>query len=376
VKDVETGQLRQGKAVSCGCVPPEFADSDFMSKTDLFISRAVAAHGDKYDYSLVEFKHSQEDVHIVCRTHGVFSQKPWNHFLGRGCPSCSKVERVGKNTYVFREELLCSKHNKLYPVVTGCAECREVLSQKNLKVFLEKAKQVHSDKYDYSKVSFTLMSDRVTIICPDHGEFEQSVSTHLQGTNCAPCAYKLLTKTTEEFIKQAQGRHGNKYDYSETDYVYCYDKVKITCPSHGPFYQKPSSHLNGQGCVRCAGESRASKQHWNYIKRCELNPELAKSPGTLYLLRMVCGEEQFLKIGISSDFIKRVGRYREEGISFTTVSTVHSTCLQVAFWEADTLKRVRENGFKYIPSVDFKGWTECASLEAEEYILGIFEEFI
>jgi hypothetical protein len=374
VKDIESGQLRQGKTKSCGCVPPDFADSNFMSKTDLFLSRAVEAHGDKYDYSLVDFQHSQEDVHIVCSIHGVFSQKPWNHLLGSGCPSCSRVERIGKSTYTFKEELMCGKHQVLYPVATGCADCRKALSEKNLAEFLEKASGIHGNKYDYSKVKFTLMTDRVTIICPEHGEFEQTVSLHLQGNNCTPCAYKLLTKTTEEFILQAKEKHGDFYDYSETDYVYCYDKVKITCPNHGKFYQKPSAHLNGQRCTKCAGESRALKQHWNYIKRCELNPELSESDGTLYLLEMTHKDEIFLKIGISSEFTKRAGHYREYGISFEILSRVESTAIQTAIWERDILKDIRGKGFKYIPEVSFKGWTECATIENKEYILKLFED--
>lgn len=372
VKDIESGQLRQGKTKSCGCVPSEYADSDFMSKTDLFISRAIEVHGDKYDYSLAEFTHSQEDVNIVCSIHGVFSQKPWNHFLGRGCPACSRVERIGKSTYTFKEELMCKKHDRLYPVSTGCIDCRAALADKNLSEFLEKAKEIHLDKYDYSKVKFTFMSERVTIICPEHGEFEQSVSLHLQGNNCTPCAYKLLTKTTEQFVTEAKEKHGEFYDYSEVNYVHSDEKVKIICPNHGKFYQKPSSHLNGQRCTKCAGEARALKQHWNYIKRCELNPELAESEGTLYLLEMYHENEKFLKIGISSDFTKRVGRYREERISFDVLSEVKSTALQTAIWEREILKDIREQGFKYIPQVSFKGWTECAAIENKEYVLELF----
>lgn len=371
-KDIESGQLRQGKAVSCGCVTLENLDSDFMSKTDLFVSRAVKVHGDKYDYSLVDFKHSQQNINIVCTVHGVFSQKPWNHINGTSCPACSKTERVGKTTYTFKEELMCSKHQKLYPASTGCVDCKAVVAERNMVEFLEKARDVHADKYDYSKVEFTLMKDRITIICPHHGEFEQQVALHLQGNNCAACAYKLLTKTTEEFVDQAKEKHGEFYDYSEVEYVYCYDKVKIKCPNHGDFYQKPSSHLNGQGCTRCAGESRALKQHWNYIKRCELNPELAQSEGTLYLLEMFHENETFLKIGISSDFNKRIGRYREERISFNILSEVKSTAIQTAMWERDILKDIREQGFKYIPEVSFKGWTECAAIENKDYILELF----
>jgi len=62
--------------------------------------------------------------------------------------------------------------------------------------------------------------------------------------------------TTKEFIEKAQAKHGLTYDYSLTEYVLSNEKVTIICKIHGPFMQKPNSHLNGSGCPGCIYEIR------------------------------------------------------------------------------------------------------------------------
>ena len=57
--------------------------------------------------------------------------------------------------------------------------------------------------------------------------------------------------STEEFIKRAREIHGEKYDYSKVEYKGCYEKVCIICPKHGEFWQTPRSHLSGHGCPNC-----------------------------------------------------------------------------------------------------------------------------
>ena len=110
--------------------------------------------------------------------------------------------------------------------------------------FIEKAKAVHGDKYDYSKVEYVKAKEKVCIICQEHGEFWQTPNNHLRGEGC-PFCYGSKKLTTEEFISKAKQIHGNKYDYSNVNYVNKYTKVCIICPEHGEFWQKPSNHLKG-----------------------------------------------------------------------------------------------------------------------------------
>ena len=126
-------------------------------------------------------------------------------------------------------------------------------------IFIEKAKQIHNDKYDYSKVNYVNSRTKVCIICPEHGEFWQTPHNHLKGYGCAECGKEkshLPKITTEDFIAKSKERHGNKYDYSKAYYKTWDAKVCIICPEHGEFWQTPSNHINGSGCPKCANEKR------------------------------------------------------------------------------------------------------------------------
>lgn len=127
--------------------------------------------------------------------------------------------------------------------------------------FIKKAKQVHSDKYDYSKVEYVNANTKVCIICPKHGEFWQIPRRHIQGSNCNKCTHHY-TRTTTEFIQEAKKVHGDKYDYSKTEYVDTNTKVCILCPIHGEFWQLPPNHLKGKGCRKCGGTHPLSQDEF------------------------------------------------------------------------------------------------------------------
>lgn len=124
--------------------------------------------------------------------------------------------------------------------------------------FIERAKQVHGDKYDYSFVDYVKSSQKVRIICPKHGEFQQTPNHHLRGRSCPVCS---LRQHGETFVERARAVHGDRYDYSKVDYVNNYTKVEIICKIHGSFWQKPQGHIiSGQGCPKCAAEAGAKRR--------------------------------------------------------------------------------------------------------------------
>ena len=136
-------------------------------------------------------------------------------------------------------------------------------TKSNKKLFINKSKQVHGDKYDYSKVEYINAYTKVCIICPEHGEFWQTPASHMKGYGCLKCGQierkKKLVEinqkkyNTDAFIKDARKIHGDKYDYSKVEYVNATTKVCIICPEHGEFWQTPNMHLNAsQGCPKCA----------------------------------------------------------------------------------------------------------------------------
>lgn len=110
--------------------------------------------------------------------------------------------------------------------------------------FIKKSREVHGDKYDYSKVEYKSVRDKVCIICPDHSEFYQKAGSHLDGRGCPKCN-GTTRLTIEEFIERAKRIHGDKYDYSKVDYKNSTTKVYIICKEggHGEFYQTVSSHV-------------------------------------------------------------------------------------------------------------------------------------
>ena len=130
--------------------------------------------------------------------------------------------------------------------------------------FIEKARKVHGDKYDYTKVVYTNNRTKVVIICPKHGEFKQTPGSHLEGRGCEECRKenlsKMKTSSTEQFIEKARKIHGNKYDYSKVEYIRSSKPVCIVCPEHGEFWQTPNNHLRGNGCQKCYDERRGNSQ--------------------------------------------------------------------------------------------------------------------
>lgn len=129
--------------------------------------------------------------------------------------------------------------------------------------FIEKARSVHGYKYDYSLAEFKRTIDLIKIICPKHGIFEQIPHSHYKGYGCSDCGKerksKKYTHTIEKFIKDAKDIHGNKYDYSNVNYINNKTKVEIICSLHGSFEQTPQNHKKGSGCIKCNGGGIVAK---------------------------------------------------------------------------------------------------------------------
>lgn len=266
---------------------------------DDFIERAVKKHGDRYDYSKSVYVDSVTPLEIICHEHGSFFQAPAAHLRGYGCPLCgnkkrgkrssleefidkarevhgdkydySKVEYINSWTKVC---IICHEHGGFYQTPMahlngqGCPKCLgRGLSQDEI---ISKFKAVHNDKYDYSKVKFTRVKDKVCIICPEHGEFWKTPEKHIMGQGCPKCSFKKRGEnhicTQEEFINRATLLHGGKYLYDKVSYTCMDEKVEIICPKHGSFYQRPYDHLQGHGCPKCGMlVSKAEDDIYNFL---------------------------------------------------------------------------------------------------------------
>ena len=256
--------------------------------TEKFIAKAKAVHGDRYDYSKVEYVNNNTPVEIFCRLHGAFWQTPHNHNKGKGCPICGGKKKISNRDFIKRAQeihgdkydysksvfkkvtekvcIICPLHGEFWQEPRahfggcGCPKCGKekaaLARNKSNEDFLKEAHKVHGNKYDYSKTKYVDAKTKVCITCKVHGDFMQVPYHHLHGCGCPKCqkehAASLQRKTNEWFLQKAHEVHGDRYDYSKVEYVNSLTKVCIICKKHGEFWQIPSSHISGHGCVKCS----------------------------------------------------------------------------------------------------------------------------
>jgi very-short-patch-repair endonuclease len=282
------------------------------NKTSEFIIKAKEINGDKFDYSLVDYKNCDTKVKIKCITcNKIFEQIPYNHINKKaGCVNCytinkykitlnqrlnefiKKAKEIHNNNYDYTKVnfvnsktpiiIICNKCNNEFKNTTnahlkgdgGCKICAINKFKKERtftnEQFIEKANKVHNNNYNYSQVNYINSQTYINILCNKcNHSFQILPNNHLRGKGCKKCANKLNAikrmKSLEQFIMESKEVHKDEndlpiYDYSLVDYKSTHEKVIIICKSHGNFLQTPSYHLQGSGCNKCGIIDRAKKQ--------------------------------------------------------------------------------------------------------------------
>ena len=259
---------------------------------DIFIKKANLKYNNKYDY-IGDYINSKTNMIILCPKHGKFEQTPDRHLQTKyGCKKCyyditskknnfiknsknkfrnklnkpkfdySKVDYVNSKTKVI---IICSEHGEFEQTPDnhlrskyGCKKCYTDINNNdtnNLKIydckkinkFIIKAKKIHNNFYYYYN-DYINNKTKITILCPEHGNFEQTPHDHLKGNGCSKCSCTKLTM--DIFIKRGQNIHDSKYGYAG-EYINNKTKITIICPEHGEFEQTPQNHLKGYGCSKC-----------------------------------------------------------------------------------------------------------------------------
>lgn len=220
-----TGHLSSGGCRKC-------ADKENSKRLSYDAKTALqkmkeSVHDVEYDYSKVvdTFISMSKPVTIICPIHGEFEQTPQVHCSGRGCPKCGRNKTDSKRRLANAE-------------------------------IIERFRAKHRDRYDYSKVNYIDKQLPVTIICPIHGEFEQTPEHHELGCECPKCALiesgLKKRKTFEEWIPDIERVHGNRYTYNKETYTKSNIPMEIVCPEHGVFVQSLANHVwGGQDCPKC-----------------------------------------------------------------------------------------------------------------------------
>ncbi|MDN4647247.1 hypothetical protein [Curtobacterium sp. PsM8] len=143
--------------------------------------------------------------------------------------------------------------------------------------FIDFATRLHDGRYDYTNVERNYVNGdtKVTIVCPDHGPFEQTPREHRRvretpwgpqrGQGCRDCKgfNANVELRRERFIAKAVDIHGRRYDYNEVVYVDAKTDVTVLCAEHGQFSVRPDNHTykHPAGCPDCAlAGHRAAKR--------------------------------------------------------------------------------------------------------------------
>ena len=234
--------------------------------------------------------------------------------------------------------------------------------------------ELHNNCYNYSKFNYTKAEDKSIIICETHGEFLQSYIGHYcKKTKCPKCSYKHRTDKISSdifcFLNRAIKTHGEKYDYSLSEYKNSRTKIVINCKSHGNFDQKPSNHLNGQGCPRCANiiKSSVNKEFptsWSYTN-WQKAAERSKNFDSFKVYILECTDpatgERFFKIGKTYTTIKKRFKTNKKLPYQHVISKIYYFNNAKKCSEFEKALQNKYKGNKYNPKNKFKGMNECFS---------------
>lgn len=250
-----------------------------------FIKKSTLIHKDKFNYSLVEYVNSRTKVKIKCNScEIILEQAPSDHLRYNNCSNCIKINSIGifikKSKEIYKDKfdysLITNVIGTNVKISLICNDCKTTFNQfisnhlqgtfsckvcwkkdKSLtkESFIERCKKIHNDNFDYSLVEFTNTNDKIKLKCNKCGIiFEQSAGGHLYHQHkCLNCTHNDQRKSKEDFIKDSRKIHGDKYDYSLTEYINAYTLVSITCLTcNHIFEQIPRTHTSLKcGCPFC-----------------------------------------------------------------------------------------------------------------------------
>lgn len=298
-------------AVTQASLPSQRKEMKKLTTEDI-IAKFVEVHGNKYDYSLIDYKGVDYKVDIICNEHGIFRQTPYNHIHGQECKFCSFIETS-----------------------------KRMLLDTNR--FIESAVEIHGAQYDYSLTNYTGSKKKVLILCNKHGCFSQRACNHLLGRGCPKCKAEKQSITRrldkEAFILNANKVHNFKYDYNNVEYSNNRSIVSIICPDHGLFRQKANNHLNGKGCPLCAQSGFSLFGN-----------------GFVYILQSA----DMIKVGITNKEVnirvKQINRYSPQ--QFTAVFYKEMQASVANKVETKLLTWLRCQGLSQ-PIDKFNGYSEC-----------------
>lgn len=361
----------------------------YRSLQSTFEERARKIHNGHYKYpNISNITNQLSRITIECTTCSKhFEQQVKVHLRGSGCPFCGRVKTTQSRTltnekFINKAKLKekCTEHRFIYDEVVykghrkkiilkcaiceyrfervasahlskmpGCKKCAINKQTSSTGEFIEKAIQIHGNRYGYDDTEYSSAIEEVDIICYIHGKYRQTPNSHLSGHGCGRCGGRVVTDR-ESFLIASKNIHGNMYDYSSSHYTNSITPTTIICRIHGPFEQRPNNHLQGGGCDGCARGvwildknifiQEAEKVHGrqydysqsNYLRmgelvqiHCKLHGLFTQTPSNHITHRQGCPEcgRERRRVKRSTDytlFIKRALERHGEQYDYTRVT--------------------------------------------------------
>jgi Zn ribbon nucleic-acid-binding protein len=361
-----------------------------LDTLETFIDKAIERHGDRYNYDMVDYIDCKTKVCIACKEHGYFYQTPSSHLYGKNCPKCSGKQKLNLEEFIEKAKnihgnkydysnfiyvnattkglITCKIHGDFLQTPnshisgnSGCPKCankpihikRNNYSD-NMDLLLERFNDIHNFKYDYSKVIYKTRNSKIIIKCKEHGDFETTINSHLDGVGCKMCKEEHKKKY---FLNKSNEFHGNKYDYSKIgDIKSLNDKVCIICPIHGEFFQTARSHMNGRNCIKCMYAKQVIYTDKYINKNLE---KLKNTESKLYIIKCYNDDEIFYKIGITKFDVKTRFRKKIFKYNYKEIKIINDNLYNIIYLERKLHELNSE--YKYLPKLIFDGYTECFS---------------
>ena len=198
---------------------------ELKKTTSDFVNESKIRFPNMYTYENTEYLGAKTKVKINCPQHGEFSKLPGHHLKSNGCPKCSLVEKSVNQTKTVQQFIkeAITIHGDTY-------DYSKVVYTKNYNKVIIVCK-LHGE---FTQVAATHLNGSGCQECASAKSSAEQV------------------KSSCEFILEANQRHGYKYGYDNLVYINAKEKVTVTCPEHGNFSVQANSHLQGSGCARCS----------------------------------------------------------------------------------------------------------------------------
>lgn len=335
--------LQGHKCPACAGVP--------RHDTQSFINKAIDIHGTRYDYSLTEYNGSHKKIKIICKLHGEFEQLATNHLRGKGCDKCAREESWSDRKVTIDDFIERSRrsHGDKYSY--------------HLVSFDKTTDKVLIICPVHGEFSTTANSHMLGSGCSKCGHAKRAADRVIP---------------IDEFKDKCSNIHNGKYDYSLVEYLRLTDKVKIICPTHGEFEQVAQYHISGRGCEKCGRQAVGdingrNSMGWRATEWEQAGINSSYFDGFKLYLVLIKGPENgeyFLKVGRTFRRIDK--RFKDIKLQFKVIYTYTSSALDVFKAEASIKKAFKDQ--RVIPSIKFGGMHECFSIAALDSLMTEFEK--